>query len=251
VRSQVVTLLSGGPFERIARSAYSSVYDRIPAPLMSPAALKERAYNRLTIEIAKQALSHGGNSVDVGAHHGGILSVLLKASPNGRHWAFEPIPNLARQLRKRFPTATVEEVALSDYTGHADFHFLPGAAAYSSLMTRPEIETGQEVRPLRVDVRRLDDCVPENVSIAFLKIDVEGAEAAVLRGATRLLGRDKPVVVFECASAKLPDSLPVLEEAGLRVSFLSDYVAGRRMPPEDVARLGRERGEYYYVASPG
>lgn len=90
---------------------------------------------------------------------------------------------------------------------------------------------------------------PEDVPIAFLKIDVEGAEAAVLRGAARLLGRDKPVVVFECASAKLPDCLPVLEEAGLRVSFLADYVAGRRMPPEDVARLGRERGEYCYVAS--
>lgn len=242
-------LLSGSPLERIAWSAYNACRGHVPAVLVSADVAKARAYDRLTIEIARRALSGGGNSIDVGAHYGSILKSLTKISPTGSHWAFEPIPNLAKQLRKRFPHVTVEQLALSDYTGSTDFHFLPGSPAYSSLLTRPEVEAGQLVRQLHVDVRQLDDCIPETVPIAFIKIDVEGAEAAVLRGAARLLERHKPVVVFECASAKLADCVPALQAAGLHVSLLADHVAGRRRALNEVTRIGRERGEYYYVAS--
>jgi FkbM family methyltransferase len=249
MRKQVVMLLSGTPFERLARSTYNAFRDRVPARFVRPDEAMARIYDQLTVEIAGRALSNGGNSVDVGAHCGSILKALIKLSPTGLHWAFEPIPNLAMQLRKRFPNVTVEQLALSDYTGSANFRFLPGAAAYSSLLTRPEVEVGQVVRELCVEVRRLDDLIPEEVAIAFIKVDVEGGEAGVLRGAAQLLQRHKPVVVFECAPAKLVHCIPTLEDAGLRVSLLADFVAGRRMPLSDVMRVGREAGEFYYVAS--
>jgi FkbM family methyltransferase len=250
----MVMLLSGGPFERIAWSTYSACRDRVPAAMVPPGVARARSYDRLTIEIARNALlgKHllgGGNSIDVGAHYGSILKSLVKFSPAGSHWAFEPIPHLAKQLRKRFPGVTVEQLALADYTGRTEFHFLPGSPAYSSLLTRPEIETGQLVRELSVDVRRLDDCIPENVPIAFIKIDVEGAEAGVLRGATEILKRDQPVVVFECASARLADCAGALAGTGLQVSLLADHLAGRRRALDDVLRIAAERGEYYYVAS--
>jgi FkbM family methyltransferase len=249
VRKHLVNLLSGGPFERIARSGYDAYRDHIPAVILSPGSAKGRAYDRQTIAIATRVLSECGNSIDIGAHDGSILKALTKLSPTGSHWAFEPIPNLAKQLRKRFPNVTVQQVALSDYTGTAEFRLIPGAAAYSGLLARPEVEAGQEVQLLTVDVRRLDDFIPEEMPISFVKIDVEGAEAAVLRGAFRLLQRHKPVVVFECASAKLGDCIPTLERAGLRVSFLTDYLVGRWIAADDVMRIGRERGEFYYVAS--
>jgi hypothetical protein len=75
-------------------------------------AAKARVYDRLTIEFARRVLARNGNSVDVGAHCGDILKALVKIAPAGSHWAFEPIPNLAAQLRKRFPGVQVEQVAL-------------------------------------------------------------------------------------------------------------------------------------------
>jgi FkbM family methyltransferase len=249
MRKEIVMILSGGRFERIARSTYNTCRDRVPSALLSPDVVKARIYDQQTIEIARQALLRNRNSIDVGANCGGILKALTKLSPTGLHWAFEPIPNLARQLKKRFPNVIVEEVALSDYNGSADFSFLPGAAAYSSLLSRPEVENGQIVRRLRVEVRRLDDRIPANVRIAFIKIDVEGAEAEVLRGASQLLQRDHPIVVFECAPSKLIDCAPTLEAAGLHVSLLANYLAGRRMELDDVIQIGQENDEFYYVAS--
>lgn len=242
-------LLSGTPLERLARSTYNACRDRMPTAMVSPDVAKGRIYDQLTIQIARRALSDGGNSIDVGAHCGTILKSLVKLSPTGLHWAFEPIPNLAKQLQRRFPSVTVEQCALSDYIGSADFHFLPGAAAYSSLLTRPEVEAGHAVHQLRVDVRRLDDVIPDEVPIAFIKVDVEGAEAGVLRGATRILQRHQPVVVFECAPTKLIECIPILETAGLRVSLPADFVAGSRVALHDVMRIGREGGEFCYVAS--
>jgi FkbM family methyltransferase len=251
MRKHIVMLLSGTPLERIAWSAYTACRDRMPAAMISPGAAKARRYDRLTIEIARRALHGGGNSVDIGAHYGSILKGLVKLSPAGSHWAFEPIPNLAKQLRKKFPGVTVSEFALSDYTGTTEFNFLPGSPAFSSLLSRPNVEAGQQVRQLRVDVRKLDDCIPENVPIAFIKVDVEGAEAAVLRGASQLLERHKPVVVFECAPTKLAECASALEDVGLRIGLMADHLAGQRRDVEDVLELGRESGEYYYVASGG
>jgi FkbM family methyltransferase len=244
----MVSLLSGSRFERLARSWYNAGRDRLPAALVSPDAARSRIYDRQTVEIARTTLTAGGNSIDVGANCGGILKRLMRLSPAGQHWAFEPIPNLAAQLRRRFPEARVEQVAVADYAGRADFRFLPGAAAYSSLLTRPDVETGQAVRVLSVEVRPLDEVIPRHTAIAFIKIDVEGGEAAVLRGARRLLAAHRPVVVFECAPAKLKECVPVLTEAGLRVSLMSDFLERKHRPTEEVLQIGQELAEFCYVA---
>lgn len=248
MRKQIVLWLTGSPLEGISRRAYSALWGCVPDTFLSAAALKGRDYDRMTIRIAARTLSNGGAAVDVGAHQGDILKALVKMSP-GPHWAFEPLPAFATRLRKRFPSVTVVQAALSDYRGTAEFRFLPGAAAYSSLHVRPQIEADQPVQSLSVQVCRLDDCIPEDVQVAFLKIDVEGAEAAVLRGATQLMRRCQPVVVFECASAGLPACVSALEGTGLHVSFLADFLEDTARPLDEVIRAAKERDEYYYVAS--
>jgi FkbM family methyltransferase len=249
MRRQAVRLLSGTRFERLARSGYNACRDRLPAALVSADTVKARVYDKQTIEIARRALSSGGNSIDVGANCGSILRALVKLSPYGLHWAFEPIPNLAAQLQKRFPSAKVEQIALADYSGTAQFRFLPDAAAYSSLLRRPEVENGQEVRELRVEVRTLDELIPADVNIDFVKVDVEGGEAAVFRGAAGLLRRQQPVVVFECAPAKLADCMPIFEDAGLRLWLPADFISGTPRAQAEVMRLGQQRDEFCYVAS--
>jgi FkbM family methyltransferase len=250
MRKQAVALLSGTRFDRVARANYTTLIDRLPSALLSPEVVKARAYDRMTVQIAERALLAGANTVDVGAHCGSILNHLVRLSPAGNHWAFEPIPHLAAQLQKKFPNVHVEQKALSDHSGRADFHFIPTASAYSSLLTRTDIEEGRSVQKLSVDVRRLDDVIPEKVTIAFIKIDVEGEEAGVLRGAAETLRRDRPVVVFECDPPDLPNCIPPLADSGLRVSFLADFIEGKTRPLGEVMSLGCERHEYYYVAGP-
>ncbi len=250
LRKQMVKLVAGGPFEWFAREFYYAYVDHIPGPLLPADVVRARNYDRQTIEIAAKALAGAGNSIDAGANAGHILKSLTKLSPMGSHWAFEPIPRFAARLREKFPNVTVEQLALSDHNGVEDFNFLPEDPAYSSLLKRPDLEAGMEVQSLHVDVRRLDDCIPLGLPIAFIKIDVEGAEAAVLRGAAQLLGKFKPVVVFECGAMKLGDCISTLERAGLQISLLADYMNGRRRTSDEVKRIGCERGEFYYVASP-
>lgn len=250
VKQQAVRLVSGTRIESVARMSYAAVMDHMPSVFLSPGALKSRAYDRLTVRIAAQVLPPCGNSIDVGAHCGSILRHLVKLSPAGHHWAFEPIPNLAAQLRTRYPSVHVEQLAIADYSGRAEFHFIPAASAHSSLLVRPQVELGREVQHLPVSVRLLDSVIPEHVPIAFMKIDVEGSEAAVLRGAAQLLRNWRPVVVFECDPTELTSCIPILREANLRLSLLSDFLAGRARAIGEVVSQGYAHHEYYYVASP-
>jgi FkbM family methyltransferase len=250
MRKQMIGLLAGGPLEWVGREIYYMGIEIVPDRFLPPKVIQGRDYDRLTIRIARKALAGGGNSIDVGANAGHILKSLVSISPSGSHWAFEPIPRFAVHLRKQFPAVTVRQLALSDRAGLMDFHFLPRDPAYSSLLTRPEIEAGQEVKLLPTEVRELDDCIPDDTSIAFIKIDVEGAEAEVLRGAVRLLQRCKPVVVFECSTTILKDCVPTLERAGLHVSLLADYVAGVKRDIDELMMIAQEQDEFYYVASP-
>ena len=54
-----------------------------------------------------------------------------------------------------------------------------------------------DVRQLRVRTERLDDVLPDDYVPALIKIDVEGAESAVFRGALETLRRHRPLVIFE------------------------------------------------------
>ena len=85
-------------------------------------------YDRMTLQIASQALANGGGSIDIGANEGEILRHLIRMSP-GPHWAFEPIPAYAARLSKRFPNVMVVDSALSDFPGEAEFRYIPDAAA--------------------------------------------------------------------------------------------------------------------------
>ncbi len=248
-RKRFVACLAGTALEGPARRAYSAAWERIPDAVLSAASVKGRNYDRMTLRIAAGALAGGGSAVDVGACQGDILKVLVRHS-DAPHWAFEPIPAFAARLQRRFPDVTVAQCAVSDTCGEAEFRYLPGAPGYSSLHVRAGTEDGLQVRPLRVSTCRLDDCIPAGAQVAFVKIDVEGAEAAVLRGARELLRRCQPVIVFECAPAALPDCIDALEGTGLAVSLMADFLAGAARSTAEVLRMGRERHEFYYVAAP-
>lgn len=142
-------------------------------------------------------LREDSNCVDVGCHQGAVLWQMVARAPRGRHHAFEPLPHLAAALRARFPAVAVHELALSEEAGDAAFHHVVTNAGYSGLRRRTYERPDERVERVVVRTARLDDLIPAELPIAFVKIDVEGAELQVLRGAERTLRAWRPYVVFE------------------------------------------------------
>ncbi|MCA1671430.1 MAG: FkbM family methyltransferase [Actinobacteria bacterium] len=163
------------------------------------------------------------NGVDVGAHVGDILSVMVRVAPNGRHVAFEARASAAESLRARFPTVLVHGAAASDVAGTADFTIVENMPVLSGLAPRAWPHLKLERKVVSVPTVRLDEVLTERVDV--LKIDVEGSEAAVLAGAHRVLGEYQPCVLLEHGATIAGDSedpehseiYAALAGAGLRV----------------------------------
>ncbi len=171
------------------------------------------------------ALRADSNAIDVGANQGDTLEMILAVAPNGRHIAYEPIPGLASELAARYPGVDVRNAACSEEAGSAEFTHVLNAPAMSGLRQREDLPAhASQVERFAVRLDKLDDALPEGYVPNLIKIDVEGAELLVMRGATETLARHKPFVIFEhgIGGADLYGSKPgelwdLLDEAGLRI----------------------------------
>ncbi|GIV26687.1 MAG: hypothetical protein KatS3mg027_0501 [Bacteroidia bacterium] len=148
-------------------------------------------------KILKQILSENDNTIDVGCHKGEIMEVILRYAPKGQHYAVEPIPCFYESLKRKFTNVKVFPYAVSDEDGTTEFYWIKDNPAYSGLSKRKFSEENADISPLVVDVKRLDEIIPENVPIKFIKIDVEGAELKVLKGAEKIINHYHPYVAFE------------------------------------------------------
>jgi FkbM family methyltransferase len=147
--------------------------------------------------VLATALRADSNAIDVGANLGAVLESIVRIAPGGRHIAYEPIPDLHERLVRAFPGVDVRRAALSDRAETTEFAHVLDAPAYSGLKQR-ELPPGTgEVRRISVHTERLDDVLEQDYVPALLKIDVEGAELGVLRGALGTLQRHRPFVLFE------------------------------------------------------
>lgn len=136
-----------------------------------------------------------GVYVDAGAHLGTHTAWFAMLCPATHVHAIEPVPRFAEQVERVVKAnaltdvVTVHRVGLSDQPGVATSHlspehqigFDPAGAAADRAETFP--------------VTTLDELVGEPV--AAIKIDVEGMEDCVLRGASRILSADRPTVYVE------------------------------------------------------
>jgi FkbM family methyltransferase len=220
---------------------------------------KSSLYDSQTIAIMRRVLRLDSNAIDVGAFEGGMLRHMLRFAPQGHHLAFEPAPIKYQGLIGRFPEAQIYPYALGAQPGPATFHFMLDHPALSGLRRRLEHIPNESVRELQVSMETLDRVVPRDLSVAFIKIDVEGGERDVFRGGVQTLRRTRPVVVFECGvgGADYFESTPreifdfLTQEAELKVSLLGAWLAGQ--PPlsrESFSKQFEKGLNFYFVAHP-
>ena len=157
------------------------------------AELSEKAnFFEFIIEKMIEAVCRSGDTaVDAGANYGAHTATMLSAG--ARTHAFEPNPELAAILEGwGDENLTVHREALSDRKGVATFYFTDNSG-YNSLRIRPH-QPVKVVDSCEVVVARLDDF---GLSPRLIKVDVEGEEVNLLRGAWETLSHARPVVLME------------------------------------------------------
>jgi len=190
--------------------------------------------DRHLVEIMKRSLRSDSNCIDVGCSVGEILDHMIRISPRGSHVAFEPLPHRANDLVKKYPGVEIFNMALSDSQGTGEFHHVVENTGYSGLKRREYPSEDMEVIKIEVRIERLDNVVPER-RFDFLKIDVEGAELQVLRGAVETIRRNRKPIAFEHGpgAAEFYGTTPQMlfdffkEECDYHVSLFSDWLADR------------------------
>jgi FkbM family methyltransferase len=175
--------------------------ERLKRLTWSRARIIDERDNRYIRQILAYVLREDSTCVDVGGHQGGFVREFFRFAPRGKCYVCEPLPHFAAKLSELFPNAEVFNVALSDRGGESPFVHVLSDSAWSGLKLTPEAEDRHlAVETLMVKTCPMDDLIPEDVKIDLIKIDVEGAELQVLRGAARTILRSRPYILFEHGS---------------------------------------------------
>ena len=129
------------------------------------------------------------NVIDIGSNYGLFCRLVWKYSPYCSIMAYEPQPKFCRLLESwKAKNFDIVEVALSDRKGNGKLN-CPLIGESASLV-------GWEGSPtIDVCTDRLDDLYNGDFPVDLLKIDVDGGELGVLRGAINVLSKTKKVLI--------------------------------------------------------
>jgi FkbM family methyltransferase len=161
-------------------------------------------YEQDEVRFALGQLRSGDAAIDVGGHIGFFTMQMAAAvGPGGRVFAFEPFDSNADLLERSIAEnnfgdrVRFQRAAVGAAPGIARLTFpvetLNSGGAY---LLRDGSAPLAGNRTKDVPVVALDSLDIDR-PVRFIKMDVEGAEPQVLRGAARLLARDKPIVLSE------------------------------------------------------
>lgn len=214
-------------------------------------------YDAHTLLIMRVVLRAQSCCIDVGAHTGSILSEMVRLSPRGKHFAFELIPELYQALKGTFSQVSVYDYACSDAEGDSSFFHVKNNPAYSGLKMRRYDQPDPVVTEIKVRKCLLDGVIPRDQKIDFIKIDVEGGELGVLRGAKRIIKEHMPFIVFESGKGasdyygtdgeKLYDYLA--GECGMEINTLDGFLCGSApLTRQLLADEFNSVAHYYFIA---
>ena len=220
---------------------------------------KNHKYDIQTQRIIREVLNPDSCCIDVGCHKGEIMDLMIEAAPHGEHYGFEPIPAFYDELVEKYvdhPGVHIVNVAASDVKGASKFNYVTSNPSYSGLKKRAYDRSDEQDTQIEVKVDLIDNIVPDNIEIDLIKIDVEGAELLVLKGAEQLINRCGPVIVFEhgLGASDVYGATPgelydFLHQTGLLISTMGNFLSGKpSFSREAFERQYFDRRNYYFIA---
>lgn len=183
-----------------------------PYDVVSQTILETGGWELPSWRALEKHLQPGATFVDVGAHIGYYsLKAASVVGPEGHVIAIEPNPQTLPKLRQNLDASgarvvTVEPVACSD--SEATLELFAAAAnntGETSLSRTNASQEGAIAASYKVRARALDEILQDAhvPRVDAIKVDVEGAEFLVLKGAQRSLDRFHPVLLIEVLDSQL------------------------------------------------
>lgn len=153
--------------------------------------------------------------IDIGANEGYITFPLsMKIGEGGHAFAIEPHPSNVRMLKANITlnalnNITVIQKAVSDKPGRLNMY---GDRAWGTLLKQ---QSNNLPSVISVEVDTLDAIFTNNPlrQLSLIKIDAEGSEIRVIRGAHELITSNRPIVAFEINLTLLAYEVISVQEA--------------------------------------
>jgi FkbM family methyltransferase len=179
----------------------------------------EKMFDEEKKKISK-FIKRGDTVIDVGGNMGFFILILNELVSNtGKMYSFEPSRILRDRLASTVQINNIKNVeiinlALGEKEGTTSLYYNPKQSGLSSIVSHEENGFLKE----EIKITTLDNFSKQFSSrISFIKIDTEGYEPQVLRGAKELIKKDKPVIYIELGGDHLETSveaLKILKELG-------------------------------------
>ena len=166
--------------------------------------------------------------IDVGANIGThTIHLVNQVEKNGKVYAFEPFENNLRELEKKIninkltTRVKTHQMALSNNTGKSDFEIFKDRPAVCGFIERPWYDKSK-MEVITVEVDFIDNVFDKIQKIDLIKIDAEGADFDIVKGARKCINYSRPLIVFEGGRLKAnPGKLYKYTEKDFREFFKS------------------------------
>ncbi|MCF2971650.1 FkbM family methyltransferase [Synechococcus sp. Nb3U1] len=184
------------------------------------------------IELCKQILRPGMNVIDVGANVGVYTFLFARCvAQSGKVYAIEPTPGCLECLKsttkqnKLNKVVQVIEAAVGEESGEV-YLVDEGVSVFNRIVTDPMsvVEETKPVEQITLDNLWVSEGEP---TIDLLKVDAEGAEVPVLKGARKMLETCTPIVMFENQHAGQTtglESARILSEFGYLIYVYNPFI---------------------------
>lgn len=164
------------------------------------------------IELLGEFINDGSFVIEVGTNIGThAIPLSRRLVPHGRYIAYEPQPVIAALLEANLALNGMRGVevrlrAAGDHTGvcaipSIDYSNLSNTGGVT--LTNSQLDQSQGTVP----IEKLDD-IERSMPVTLIKIDAEHMELQVLRGASRIIDADRPVIYFEEHALNAPAKPP-------------------------------------------
>jgi FkbM family methyltransferase len=200
-------------------------------------------YHEQELHIVPSLCDKNKTSIDIGAAEGIYTIHIIDASRDCV--AFEPRQSKARELAEMVEYLSVpvrvEAVALSDVHGRATLRMLERDEGRSTIERDNTLEDpdGSGKCEITVPTQKLDEYKLD--AVGFIKIDVEGHECAVLRGALQTIRRCLPVILIEIEERHKPNAVRDVHKFFLDLEYEGYFLLDRSLMPIGCFDLARHQ----------